>query len=292
MLYKLSEKRLNEAIYKHLMVLLENNKLPTNAEIYLEWLNQIGIQGELPYQKNKVNDIISYEIDNAQNQFSHNDAHYDDYNTYIVFMLYSHTNELSILISDKSIIHETKYTLLNKYYDFHKAYPQFTFLDDESNYEWLPNVDEIRNCLTNTGKQYIKNIMNYTIDKTEFNESIHTDKRNLIYIERMFSIPLNLNPNKYYNYLSQKKTVGDYWSFTNGHIASSDFNGKKINVLLKGWVSPLSINWNSTLQYLCSSWSYETEAILQNNTTIELSEIDFLDYGIKKNLSILVKTNI
>lgn len=141
-----------------------------------------------------------------------------------------------------------------------------------------------------------------------YNYSFKKDKRNLIYIERGITIPKysekdffkrgsNYVPD-YYEYLKNNfSNLGVCWSYIEGG-GTSEYCGEPYydsegvrnfeEVIFKGFVSPLDINWGETCGIELWMGMEESEVRLNKNAVVELDEVIVNGVNILKQPIVIV----
>lgn len=154
---------------------------------------------------------------------------------------------------------------------------------------WCNRYDEldilgIYYSFTEDNEKLFDNIFSDILSKKiSSNINLTVDKRGLIYVERMISMPNALlnniesqNYEDYYRLLSDTyNSIGECWSFDKGSAEAycANYYGKdNTYITLKGYVSPTSVNWMGTysLNFVNPE---EFELRLNNDCIVEIDEI-------------------
>ena len=265
-----------------------NEAFPLNCNVYLDWLKDNGRQGTLSSSGGDIRKSIMGVLPSVYGLMmeSENDDVYDDVNNYILFAVYWNAGHLQDIIGDMGLVEKVYGMIRPKVREFLSSYKTFRWMDCDEVYEWLPNIDEVREKLSISGKRYVYSLMFDRIKENGILDKLRTDGRGLVHIERKIAIPLDIGTDEYCQYLSKKNNIGDYWSLVNGGVYASDFGGKSTQVLINGYISPDDIDWKATFYVSASSWGEQTEAWIKN-CEIEVDSIVFEDYGIQEKIGLL-----
>lgn len=247
-----------------------------NYQHFIDWLERIGRYGKLqPVKPNLAMEMYYNNIDKGIDYYE------------------------NMYIADSDILND----LLE----------EFIYSINKNDYEDLiispiENINEydIDDTLTDKGKEeFNKFYRNKLEDELDNNFNFKTNERNLIYVERVITIPSLLNKTFRKNYIDYKdfyrflnneygEHIGQYWSWSEGGSDSYDpqnYSGDYSSIRLKGFVSPYSVEWPETIMKNIYSLSYEQEIFIKYGELIEVNEIIELNNNKKLPLknTILIK---
>ena len=246
-----------------------------NYELYIDFLESIGKYGKLgSYNGESPYQIISDLEANVYSKFIEAWGDVIEYACYAFNDMFCEANENNEI---------------ERYFRIPKEYLENCEYDisNELRLYRSKSLNEISKYLTDEGlKKFKKELykrMSYYIDEINFEK----DKRGLIYVEREISIPDIFNTqysdaitpdnSDFFKMLSEKyKGVGVCWSFekNNGEAYwAESFNGINSDfILLRGWVSPDSVDWESTMLQCLYMRNQETELRLKEGSIVEVDE--------------------
>lgn len=246
-----------------------------NYQHFIDWLERIGRYGKLqPVKPNLAMEMYYNNIDKGIDYYEN--MYIDDY-----------------ILND--LLKEFIYSInKNDYEDL--IIPS---IEDTNEYD-------IDDTLTDKGKEEFKKFYrNKLEDELDNNFNFKTNERNLIYVERVITIPSLLNKTFKNNYINYKdfyaflnneygEHIGQYWSWSEGGSDSYDpqnYSGDYSSIRLKGFVSPYSVEWPETIMKNIYSLSYEQEIFIKYGELIEVNEIIELNNNKKLPLknTILIK---
>jgi len=158
------------------------------------------------------------------------------------------------------------------------------------------DINDVFDYLTDEGKKIFReeafNVFADIVYNGPYNE-IETDDRGLIYVEREISMPgvfstkydTNVSPDKsdFFKQLQANyKGVGNCWSWSQGggeaYCANSYGEVGTDFITMKGWVSPKSVNWISTMCINVQMGNEEKELRLNRGAIVEVDEIIITSY--------------
>jgi hypothetical protein len=268
-----------------------------NYEHFIDWLEYIGRYGQLEPSDADVNKLIDANIENGLYLYMSEDM--EDSNL---------GENARMTIRDLFDECNDDENYLRLYFNLPEEWytnPPYDILEylDEIGGEY--DVSKMKNVLTDDGvekfnetmAQYFKD----SFDEYGFPDELTIDDRGLIYIEREIMLPnifstqvaTNREVKDYFELLKNYyKGSGPCWSWKLGCAESycgDSYGTSNTEIVLKGWVDPMSVDWAETLYRNAYSLNEECELYLREGNIVEIDEVVVNDYSQNHGKHILNK---
>lgn len=252
---------------QQLILPFDGSDEPYNYMQFLEWLDEHSTKGTLPAEPGTMEKIVENDttmFDVGVSTFYYGTGEEFDAEGYDDFLReFVRVNGQQMLAQGQSV---------------------------DSIMETIPNVEETKNYLSPTGVDVWSRAMIERGRDTMYwwmSERLEVNESGLIYCERAIDLETlfgryhDEDHNKdYYEMLEDSYSgIGEYWSYAHGGGCVYFYSAKNpTTVIIRGWVSPRSVNWSATI---CLDSMDEQELRLDYDATIQIDEIEAWteDYG-------------
>lgn len=246
--------------YQQLMLPFDGSDEPYNDMQFMEWVDEHSTRGKLPPAPGAMNKILSdpnimFEV-GCSNFYYGLGEELDTEGYYEFLFIFAEQNGEGVLQPGETV---------------------------DSIIDAIPNVQETKSFLTENGAElWRRAIIDTGIDTMKWwiNERLQINEQGLIYCERMIDIEYSTDRYKddqykkdYYETLEDMYSgIGEYWSYCPGGGAVY-FNVAKHaqEVLIRGWVSPDSVDWETTISLDSMD---EQELRLYGDATVQIDSME------------------
>lgn len=245
-------------------------------EQYIDFLESIGKYGKLPKENFTIGSVVETINQYLPNVHLINDIYYGD--------------EEQFLYDIEDMLWKTQ----KGYYDYSDYFINYEEIKDFG-FDELCEYYENNEILNDYGK---REFLTDILDENGFPYGLEINENGLIYVERIINIPeISSTKEIYHKFKYEYDNVGECWSWAKG--GAQDFgennvlwDNKTTNIVLKGWVSPQSVDWEYTVSLNVSkSLGEERELRLISDEHVQIDEIEIVN-GQFENKNIPLQNSI